>query len=72
VRTNTCDHNLDFFLKLFDQAKKDFPDLEPGNIEIVHYSRLQIAHSFGIEFSVNGAGPVPKCYERIDVLEPIY
>lgn len=54
--------------ELFNEAKKDFPNLSPADAEIVQYGGERYKRTFGIEF----AGPkasVPADYAEVKNLE---
>ena len=50
IRTDTYAHSLRHFQNLFEIAKKDYPDLKPENVEVIHYAGERYARTFGIEF----------------------
>jgi len=67
IRTKTYANNLQHFIELFEEAKKDFPQLEPGSVEIVQYGGQDIKRMFGIEFNIKGEKPTT--YRKIPYLE---
>lgn len=66
LRSNTYASNLQYFLNLLDEARKDFPqiDLKPEDIEIVHYGGRHYRRTFGIEFRNDKEVEVPEEYFR--------
>ena len=50
LRTDLYDDSLDYFLKLFKEAKKDFPNLKPEDIMCQEYGGDTIKGLRGIEF----------------------
>jgi hypothetical protein len=50
IRTNTYAHQLEHFLSLFTEAKKDQPTLEAKDVEVVRYGGTRYKRTFGIEF----------------------
>ncbi len=69
IRTDTYAHSLDHMLKLFDVAKKDFPDLKPEDVEVVHYGGQCYAKTHGLEFDNPKGTTVPEEYKTIRQLE---
>jgi hypothetical protein len=54
---------------LFEEAKKDFEDLTPDNIQVVVFGGRHYAGTYGIEFDVPPYAEAPKEYSEIRVLE---
>lgn len=67
IRANTYDSRLCHFLMLLEEARKDFPDLKPENVEVKYYAGQSYKRTFGIEFRVEG--DVPDSYSSINQLE---
>lgn len=53
IRSKFYDNSLEYFLQLFEEAKKDFPtlDLQPKDIEAEEYDGDTHRGQRGIEFS---------------------
>ncbi len=78
LRTDLYDNSLDYFLKLFAEAKKDFPHLEAKNVICREYGGDTISGTRGIEF---GRSPflknskktvkIPKGYKNNYIIYPI-
>lgn len=66
LRTNTYAHSLDFFERLWEEAKRDFPWLDKNDVEVVHYGGIRYKHIFGIEFT---AKDIPDGYTDVGRLE---
>jgi hypothetical protein len=64
VRADCLNSQLCFFLALFAEAQKDFPDLRTEDVEVKQYAGRFRARMFGLEFTRKGV-PVPKTYSRI-------
>lgn len=62
LRENNYTSTLDKFVRLFEEAQKDFPGLLHSAVEIVQYGGRSYKHTFGIEFMANDA---PAVYSRI-------
>ena len=54
IRTNYYASDLEYFLNLFEIAKKDFPELREEDVKFVHYRGQRIKGIFGLEFSRDG------------------
>jgi len=54
------------FKRLVNEAKKDFPDLNEDDVEIIHFGGERYAKTFGIEFYTVYA---PDSYSEISQLE---
>jgi len=52
---------LDKFIWLFEEAKRDFSDLQYSDVEIIQYGGRSYKRTFGIEFL---AGSAPESYTR--------
>ena len=78
LRTDFYDNSLDYFLKLFEDAKKDFPDLKAEDITCQEYGGDTIKGLRGIEFDfdppVKGSTKsveIPKEYSDNFIIYPI-
>lgn len=68
VRTDTYSSTIAFFLRLLEEAQRDFPGLDPKEIEVVHYAGRRYAGTFGIEFAALTCN-VPTSYREIAEVE---
>lgn len=68
IRENSYGSRLSKFLRLIEEAKKDFPSLTDEDIEIVKYAGERYAKTFGIEFEITNQ-EIPAEYIRISQLE---
>jgi len=66
IRTNAHAHSFGYFKMLVVEAKKDVPDVNEDEIEIVLFGGRHYKHTFGIEFECVAK---PDGYEEIDKLE---
>jgi hypothetical protein len=76
IRTNYYASDLEYFLNLFEIAKKDFPELKEEDVKFVHYGGQRIKGIFGLEFSRQGYKGKKKeykakGYEEREHVEPI-
>ncbi len=69
IRTNTYSNSLFYFNTLFEEAKKDFPDIKPDDVEIIHYGGRRYKGTFGIEWSESITIKRPKEYREISNTE---
>lgn len=69
IRANVYTSTLSHFMKLFEEAKRDFPDLEAGDVEVKHYAGERYSRTFGIEFSRPVGTIIPNAYFRRESLE---
>lgn len=69
IRTNTYSRDLDYFVYLFEEAKKDFPNLSFYDVAIVHFGGVRYKGTWGIEFTVDLLNPVLEKYKTKDYLE---
>jgi len=67
LRADTYNCTFAHFARLFAEAQRDFPDLDPAKVEIVQYGGRVSAHTFGIEFDAPFAGLLG--YKPIERLE---
>lgn len=68
IRTDCYNSELSHFMLLFQEAKKDFPDLKEEQIEIKHYGGRCYKGTYGIEFTIDPK-VIPTTYEQIHKLE---
>lgn len=68
IRTNCYGSSFEFISGLVQEAKKDFPELEDKDIEIVKFAGQHYARTFGIEFYVKTT-EIPEEYSKIPNLE---
>lgn len=68
LRTSTYNCSLDYFDTLYEEAKKDFPELNKEDVSIVKYGGERCNHMYGIEFVTVGA---PTGYTERKKLEPL-
>lgn len=68
IRTNTYISDLSHFMILFEEAKKDFPDLKIDEVKVEHYGGERHKGIFGIEFD-RPEEMVPETYTRMKRLE---
>lgn len=66
IRENNYGSGLDKFMRLFEEAQKDFPGLLYENVSVVKYGGRRYKGTFGIEFETSSA---PNSYIRINALE---
>ena len=69
IRTEQYGSSLQKFLQFFAEAKKDFPSLEPKDVEIVRYGGERYAKTFGLEFTAPTGAEIPSTYREIDHVE---
>ena len=68
IRTNTYASDLSHFMNLFEEARKDFPDLKLDEVKVEHYGGERHKGFFGIEFD-RAEEIVPETYARMKKLE---
>lgn len=68
IRTDTYSSTIAFFMRLFEEAQRDFPGLDPKEVEVVHYAGRRYAGTFGVEF-VALTSNVPASYQEIAEVE---
>lgn len=68
IRTNTYNKSMAHLRSLEAIALIDFPDLNPVEINVVHYGGRHYKGTMGIEFPVDGL-PAPNGYSEISKLE---
>lgn len=78
LRTDYYNNTLDYFLQLFVEAKKDFPDLKATDVSCREYGGDTIKGLRGIEFyfdaPTKGSSKtvkIPKGYENNFIIYPI-
>lgn len=69
IRTDNYGSTLQKFLDFLKEAQKDFPQLTPATVEIVHFGGERYKHTFGLEFKVPTGASVPNTYSPINQLE---
>ena len=69
VRSNCYGSSIEWLNKLFEEAKKDFPHLEPMNAEVKYYGGSSYKRTYGIEFGYDGE--CPDGYSQIQELENV-
>lgn len=50
IRESSYGSKFDKFERLFSIAKRDFPNLNSQDVEVVHFAGKYYARTFGIEF----------------------
>lgn len=68
LRTDTYCSTVAHFNMLMEEAKKDFPDLDPIGVEVKQYGGIFYKRTFGIEFKMP-EDKVPASYSRRTKLE---
>lgn len=66
IRDENYGSQLEKFIEFYNEALKDFPNLNASQVRIVKYGGRRYANTFGIEFEARG---VPNYYTRIGQLE---
>lgn len=72
LRESAYGSSLKKFLRLWEEFKKDFPNLnvnEDRDVEIKHYGGRYYAKTFGLEINIGKNSYVPEFYNRISQLE---
>jgi len=74
VRSKVYDRSLGHVVELFEAAKRDFPDLDidPAQVEVVHYAGSRYAKTRGIEFRVPEGTEIPESYTEVRQKELYY
>lgn len=49
---------------LFDIAKKDFPNLEPDDVQVIKYGGIRYAKTYGIEFDADQSKITDEYYVK--------
>lgn len=64
IRATLYSSSIGYFLRLLEEAKKDFPDIrfDPEDVEAVEYGGDTHKGQRGIEFSVNKETDIPLDY----------
>ncbi len=74
LRTNLYSESLQYFLTLFEEAKKDFPDIKAKDIAATEYDGDTIRGTRGIEFRIKPKGKakvkIPKEYKKAIIIYP--
>ena len=68
VRLDHYGSQLSYFLALYAEARRDFPQITPEMVRVVQYGGDRISGYFGIEFTLSGVEP-PEGYQEISALE---
>lgn len=63
IRTNTYGSDIDFFLKMAEEAQRDFPDVPFSDMNVHHYAGVSYKGTYGIEFNTN-SHCVPSYYSK--------
>lgn len=71
IRADSYNNDLQHISNLFEEAKKDFPQLEPSNVKVVQYGGRHIKRIFGLEFDVPANARVPTTYIGVSEFEPL-
>jgi hypothetical protein len=78
LRTDLYDNSLDYFLQLFAEAKKDFPNLTQKDVICREYGGRTVSGLRGIEFYFDPPKKgstktvkIPKGYEDNYIIYPI-
>jgi len=69
LRTNTYARSVGHIVRLFEEAKKDFPELIMDECNIDYYAGVHHARTYGMLFKAKNA---PENYFRINRLEQVY
>jgi hypothetical protein len=69
IRTTLYDRSLDYLVHLLKIAQKDFPSIEPKDIQVVQYGGKRYAKTRGLEFEIPKGFEVPDDYTSINELE---
>jgi hypothetical protein len=72
IRTNCYGKSLEFITGLYEEAKKDFPDLQPSDVNVVYYAGKSYARTYGIEFKVAHVVTIPPNYFELRSLESLW
>ena len=67
IRTDTYARSIDHVLRLFEELKKDFPEINPREVNVVEYAGSNYAGTLGLEFRKPKL--VSENYRRIPQLE---
>jgi len=68
LRTETYDNSLQYFLMLFEEAKKDFPNLTAEDVKAALYAPPIHESQRGIEFTISLDDKIPEGYKEIPLL----
>jgi len=68
IREDNYASGLDKFIRLFEEAKKDFPLLEIKNVRVIHYGGMRYSGTFGLEFKIDPS-LVPDSWIKQDKVE---
>ena len=65
LRTLTYQESLSHFMLLYDEAKKDFPNLKTDEVRVKHYGGNSFKGTNGIEFTIGSKESTPESYQKI-------
>lgn len=68
LRKNTYSSTLAKFLELYNEARKEFPNLQTDEVRVVHFGGERYKYTFGIEFYAITTS-IPEGYTQIGILE---
>ncbi|MDO8599326.1 MAG: hypothetical protein Q7S02_04410 [bacterium] len=68
IRTDTYASSVAHFQLLLEEARRDFPALEPKDAEVIHYAGRRYSGTFGIEFDA-ATSTIPATYIEIAEVE---
>lgn len=65
LREDNYDTSLAKITRLFNEARRDFPQLREAQVRIVFYGGDRYSRTLGIEFTAPvSQGPIPDSYRR--------
>lgn len=67
LRREDYSHRLNKIIELYDEARRDFPNLPLADVEIVQYGGRRYRRTFGIEFTLDT--PIPAGYVEVAQVE---
>ncbi len=65
IRTSSQLPSFEHLRDLFAEVAKDFPDIQPEDVHLHHYSHEKLRKTFGLEFKVK-KDDIPDEYSKID------
>ena len=69
VRSELHSRSLAHIMGLFEEARNDFPDLKPEDVNVVQYSGKSYSGTRGVEFVKPKDTKIPESYKPIPQLE---
>ena len=72
LRTEHYTKKLGYILMLFFEARKDFPNLHPKDVEVICYAGRRYSKTYGIEFEKPKGTIVPDNYSPLLQLEEVF